>query len=92
MKVPRSMEDVGVLRNILSFYIQNHYYPVLSAFLFLFIFMQSFTIPGRFSPPTYDLIILFSIPVTILMGGLFDVIPTILITCLVSYSLALLMA
>ncbi len=43
---PRSVENVKSLNGVLQGYMQSHFWSVLSGFVSLYIFMQSFAIPG----------------------------------------------
>jgi hypothetical protein len=44
--LPRSIEHVRALNGVLQSYMQSHFWFVMSGFVSLYIFMQSFAIPG----------------------------------------------
>lgn len=46
IKLPTNIDDAKNLGKVLQKYNQNHYYSVLSAFIFTYIFLQTFAIPG----------------------------------------------
>eukprot|EP01098_Paradermamoeba_levis_P003903 TRINITY_DN1724_c0_g1_i1.p1 TRINITY_DN1724_c0_g1~~TRINITY_DN1724_c0_g1_i1.p1 ORF type:complete len:308 (-),score=75.73 TRINITY_DN1724_c0_g1_i1:114-1037(-) len=46
LKLPRSLEQAKELRVVLANYASSHFYSVLSTFAAVFIFLQSFSIPG----------------------------------------------
>ena len=45
-KLPRDMEDAKSLARVLSLYRKNHYYSLITCIAFVYIFLQTFAIPG----------------------------------------------
>lgn len=43
---PHSLEDLEALRKILSVYMDKHYYRVLFGFLTIYLYLQTFSVPG----------------------------------------------
>ncbi|KAF9547584.1 hypothetical protein EC957_008240 [Mortierella hygrophila] len=46
MHFPHSLEDLEALRKILSVYMDKHYYRVLFGFLTIYLYLQTFSVPG----------------------------------------------
>ena len=47
-KLPRDMEDAKNLARVLSLYRENHYYSLITCIAFVYIFLQTFAIPGTY--------------------------------------------
>jgi transmembrane protein 41 homolog len=73
LKVPWNEEDARNLAFVLSKYTDKHYYTVLFGILVLYIFLQSFAIPG-------------SILLSVISGYLFSLPIALFLVCLVSLS------
>ncbi|KAG0094624.1 Transmembrane protein 41B, partial [Podila epicladia] len=43
---PHSLEDLEALRKILSVYMDKHYYRVMVGFLTVYLYLQTFSVPG----------------------------------------------
>ncbi|XP_021348011.1 transmembrane protein 41B-like isoform X2 [Mizuhopecten yessoensis] len=71
IKLPRNIEDAKNLGNVLSRYKEDHYYQVLGAYFIVYVFLQSFAIPG-------------SIFLSILSGFLFSFSLALFLVCLCS--------
>ncbi|CAG8520198.1 6355_t:CDS:2 [Ambispora gerdemannii] len=46
LKLPRNVEELRDLKELLSFYMDNFYPRVLAVFVIIYIFLQTFSIPG----------------------------------------------
>ncbi|XP_063717336.1 transmembrane protein 41B-like [Symsagittifera roscoffensis] len=70
-KLPRSMDDAKELARVLSLYRENHYYSVLTCLAFVYIFLQTFAIPG-------------SIFLSVVLGFLFNFYVALFVICMCS--------
>ncbi|XP_060086400.1 transmembrane protein 41B-like [Ylistrum balloti] len=71
IKLPRNIDDAKNLGKVLSRYKEDHYYQVLGAYFIVYVFLQSFAIPG-------------SIFLSILSGFLFSFSIALFLVCLCS--------
>ncbi|XP_069134060.1 transmembrane protein 41B-like isoform X2 [Argopecten irradians] len=71
IKLPRDIDDAKNLGKVLSRYKEDHYYQVLGAYFIVYVFLQSFAIPG-------------SIFLSILSGFLFSFSIALFLVCLCS--------
>ena len=70
-KLPRSMDDAKELARVLSLYRENHYYSLLTCVSFVYIFLQTFAIPG-------------SIFLSVVLGFLFNFYIALFVICMCS--------
>lgn len=68
LKYPRTLDDVKALTRLLTTFMQSHYYNVMIAFVVVYVFLQTFAVPG-------------SIMLSVLGGALFGLPIGLLLVC-----------